>query len=92
MPPPLVPRAHDACSGVAGPWRRRLWSGLVALALTVPNVTYSQTLQQLLLLPLERLLQLEFSPRHTLPRAAGGRAGHGLSLGSLDQGGHHHAV
>jgi hypothetical protein len=37
--------------------------GLLALALAFPSAAHPYTLEQLLRLPLERLLQLEISPR-----------------------------
>jgi len=44
-------------------WRRRLMRSLLVLALAFPSAAYPYTLEQLLRLPLERLLQLEISPR-----------------------------
>ena len=44
-------------------WRGRLLPGLLAIALAFPSAAYPFTLEQLLRLPLVRLLQLEFSPR-----------------------------
>lgn len=43
--------------------RRRLLAGLLTLALSLPNAAHSYTLDELLRMPLERLLQLEISPR-----------------------------
>ena len=43
--------------------RRRLLTGLLTLALSLPNAAHSYTLDELLRMPLERLLQLEISPR-----------------------------
>ena len=43
--------------------RRRLLAGLATLALSLPNAAHSYTLDELLRMPLERLLQLEISPR-----------------------------
>lgn len=67
-----------ACGHVAGlrGWRRRLAAGPLALALTFPGVAHPFSLDQLLRLPLEQLLQLQISPRHVAcaggdtPRAA----------------------
>jgi len=54
----------DRCLPVStAHWRRRLLPGLLALALTFPSAAHPYTLEQLLRLPLERLLQLEISPR-----------------------------
>lgn len=64
----------DARPGAVGPWRRRLLPGLTALALAAPNIAYPHSLQQLLLMPLERLLQLEFSPLRTSQRETTVRA------------------
>jgi hypothetical protein len=44
-------------------WRRRVAPGLAALALALPGAAYPYSLEQLLHLPLERLLQLEISQR-----------------------------
>jgi hypothetical protein len=44
-----------------GGWRRRAAAGLLALGLTFPGVTHPYSLEQLLRLPLERLLQLKIS-------------------------------
>ena len=44
-------------------WRKRSWAGLLALALLVPGAAHPFSLEQLLLLPLEHLLQLEITPR-----------------------------
>ena len=44
-------------------WRGRLLPGLLALALAFPTAAHPYTLEQLLRLPLEQLLQLEISPR-----------------------------
>jgi len=44
-------------------WRKRLLSALTVPILTVPGPAYPYELEQLLRLPLERLLQLEISPR-----------------------------
>ena len=41
--------------------RKRLWRGGVALALAVPQVAHPYSLEQLLHLPLEHLLQLQIS-------------------------------
>ena len=43
--------------------RKRLWRGGLALALAVPQAAHPYSLEQLLHLPLERLLQLQVSPR-----------------------------
>ena len=43
--------------------RKRLWRGGVALALAVPHAAHPYSLEQLLHLPLEHLLQLQISPR-----------------------------
>ena len=43
--------------------RKRLWRGGVALALAVPQAAHPYSLEQLLHLPLEHLLQLQISPR-----------------------------
>ncbi len=54
--------------------RRRLLAGVLTLALSLPDAAHSYTLDELLRMPLERLLQLEISPRlsaqamaHALP-------------------------
>ena len=68
-----------ACGHVAGlrGWRRRLAAGPLALALTFPGVAHPFSLDQLLSLPLEQLLQLQISPRRVAcadgdaPRTAG---------------------
>lgn len=67
-----------ACGHVAGlrGWRRRLAAGPLALALIFPGVAHPFSLDQLLRLPLEQLLQLQISPRRAAcasgdaPRAA----------------------
>ena len=41
--------------------RKRLWRGGVALALAVPQAAHPYSLEQLLHLPLEHLLQLQIS-------------------------------
>jgi hypothetical protein len=43
--------------------RRSLLAGLLMLALSLPKAAHSYTLDELLTMPLERLLQLEISPR-----------------------------
>jgi hypothetical protein len=43
--------------------RRRLLASLLTLALSLPSAAHSYTLDDLLRMPLERLLQLEISPR-----------------------------
>ena len=43
--------------------RKRLWRAGLALALAVPQAAHPYSLEQLLHLPLERLLQLQVSPR-----------------------------
>ena len=43
--------------------RKRLWHGVVALALTVPHAAQPCSLKLLIDVPLEHLLQLEISPR-----------------------------
>lgn len=57
--------ARSDCSAVA---RRALAAAVAALALGVPTAAYPITLAQLLQLPLEQLLRLEF----TASVAAGG--------------------
>jgi len=58
----FLPLAGDLPRGSAS-WRKRLSPGLVALVLAFPSAAYPYTLEELLRLPLERLLQLEISPR-----------------------------
>lgn len=48
---------------VARPYpHRRLWRAGVALALVLPHAAYPYALEQLLGMPIERLLQLRISP------------------------------
>jgi hypothetical protein len=61
---PIAPPAHRPINS-AGRGRRGLLAGLVTLALALPGVAHSYTLDELLRMPLERLLQLEISPRLT---------------------------
>jgi hypothetical protein len=60
---PIAPPAHRPIS--AGRGRRGLLAGLLTLALALPSAAHSYTLDELLRMPLERLLQLEISPRST---------------------------
>ncbi len=55
LDPGLSPR-------LASRWGRALGSGLTALALATPAVAHSCSLEYLLLVPFERLLQLKVSP------------------------------
>ena len=63
-----------ACDHVAGPrtWRQRMAVGPLALALTFPGAAHPFSMDHLLRLPLEQLLQLQISPRHVA--CAGGAA------------------
>ncbi len=45
------------------PWRARLAPGLIAAALAVPGAAHPYSLDALLQMPLERLLQLQITPR-----------------------------
>jgi hypothetical protein len=75
--PRLLRLAHYLTLGIASS-RRRVLPGLLMLVLVFPSAAYPYTLEQLLRLPLERLLQLEISPRrvsqapenHPLTRAS----------------------
>ena len=49
--------------------RKRLLAGALTLVLAIPGTVNSFTLNQLLDMPLERLLRLEITSRH-LPRLA----------------------
>ncbi len=55
--------SRSADTAVAGRsrLRRRLLTGLIAIGIAFPSAAHPYTLQQLLRLPLERLLQLELS-------------------------------
>ncbi|MDP1900998.1 MAG: hypothetical protein Q8K96_11160 [Rubrivivax sp.] len=57
----VCPSGSSAAS--AHPWRARLACGLVAVALTVPGAAHPYSLNDLLRLPLEQLLQLPVAPR-----------------------------
>jgi hypothetical protein len=57
--------AADRAINNAGRGRRCLLAGVLALAMALSSAAHSYTLDELLSLPLERLLQLEISPRMT---------------------------
>ena len=59
----VSPSAHVARS--ARCWRARLAPGLVAAALALPAAAHPYSLDALLGMPLERLLQLQIAPRRT---------------------------
>ena len=59
--PVAPPARRPMISAARG--RRRLLAGLLTLALSLPNAAHSYTLDELLRMPLEHLLQLEISPR-----------------------------
>jgi hypothetical protein len=69
-------------------WRRRLLPGLLTLVLAFPGTAHPYTLEQLLRLPLEQLLQLEISPRR-VSQAPGDSA---LTLASGQPVGSRHAA
>ena len=82
---PVAPSAHrHLISAERG--RHRLPAGLLTLALALPDAAHSYTLNELLRMPLERLLQLEISPRLT----ALATARHPLTRGRspIDESGH----
>jgi hypothetical protein len=60
----MPPASRTACR-VTGGLSCRCWllAGLLALAPAWPSPAYAYTLDELLSLPLERLLRLEISPR-----------------------------
>jgi hypothetical protein len=58
-----LPRTAGRPAATRAGWRKRLGLSLLALALAFPATARSSSLEQLLRLPLERLLQLEISPR-----------------------------
>lgn len=62
-------------AGHPGRWRRHAAPGLLALALACPGLAHPISLDQLLRLPLEHLLQLDISPRRASasPDASGPR-------------------
>ena len=55
-------RTSGRLAADAAHWRKRLLSALAVMILAAPNPAYPYELEQLLRLPLERLLQLEISP------------------------------
>ena len=57
---PIDPPAHRPIIS-AGRGRRPLLAGLLTLALALPSAAHSYTLNELLRMPLECLLQLEIS-------------------------------
>ena len=59
------------------PWVAPLAAGVVAAALAAPAMAAPYTLDELLLMPLERLLQLQIEPRNAAQPAAhvAGRVG-----------------
>lgn len=63
--PSLAPSARRA-----RPWRARLLPGVLAAALAAPQAAHPYTLDALLRMPLERLLQLEVTPRRAALTAA----------------------
>ncbi len=58
-------------------WRKRFGLSLLALALAFPSAARPCSLEQLLRLPLERLLQLEISPRPASQSSSHGASAHG---------------
>jgi hypothetical protein len=67
---------------------KRCVPGLLALALAVPGAAYPYSLQQLLCMPLEGLLQLEIGPR---PNPPGGAVGVSAVVCLVQGGGRHGA-
>ncbi len=65
---PIAPPAYRPI--ISAGRGRRLLAGLLMLALALPSAAHSYTLSELLKMPLERLLQLEISPRFTALAAA----------------------
>lgn len=60
------------CAAAFAPsWRRRALLVLLGLSLVNPSGAQPLSMDQLLRLPLQRLLQLEISPRRLPPDAAG---------------------
>lgn len=49
---------------VARSWHQRLAAAALAAAMSIPATAQTYSLEQLLQLPLERLLELPFKPRH----------------------------
>jgi hypothetical protein len=84
---PIAPPDHRPIIS-AGRGRRGLLAGLLTLALALPSAAHSYTLDELLRMPLERLLQLEISAQLTALAVARGA----LTRGVCSVDGSHHAA
>ncbi len=71
------PFVAPASAGTTRPWRRALMHGLLAMALTVSGVADAYTLEGLLRLPLERLLELRIDAQR-VSQGAGPRPSRSL--------------